>query len=80
MERYINFGGDADVSAFDISDDAIRVEFNNGDILLYTNNKLGSDKIEKMKNIAMQGGNLSCFISKHAKNDYDVKVREYRKA
>ncbi len=79
MERYINFGGDADIIAFDIAADAIRVEFSSGDIYLYTTWTAGKENIKKMKNIAIRGGQLSRYISYYVKSGFDMRIREYRK-
>lgn len=79
MERYINFGGDPDVSAFDILNDAIRVELTNGDILLYSNRGVGEERIEQMKSIALQGGHLSHYIVSHVKDKHDMKISHFCK-
>lgn len=79
MERYINFGGDAHIVAFDVASDAIRIECSCGSIRLYTEQTLGHMKFHNMKNIAMQGGQLGRYISRNAKSGYDLRVKEYRK-
>lgn len=79
MERYINFGGDPDVSAFDILNDAIRIELNNGDIFLYTSRGAGKYNIEQMKSIAVNGGELNHFIHNNVVGLHDMKVSHFSK-
>jgi hypothetical protein len=79
MERYINFGGDPDVSAFDILNDAIRVELSNGDIFLYTSRGAGEYNIEQMKSIAINGGPLHHFIHNNVVGLHDMKVSHFSK-
>ena len=79
MERYINFGGDADIIAFDVDADSIRVEFSNGDICLYTGKSVGIENIREMISLAIEGGSLSQFILNHVKSRCDMRIREYSK-
>lgn len=79
MERYVNFGGDRDIVAFDLAADAIRVEFTCGTIYLYTSHTLGMETINKIKDIATRGGKLSRHILHELKNSYDMRIVEYPK-
>lgn len=79
MEKYINFGGDPNVSAFDILNDAIRVELSNGDIFLYTSRGAGEHNIQQMKSIAINGGKLNRYIARYVMGKHDMKVRNFHK-
>ncbi len=79
MERYINFGGDPAVSAFDILNDAIRIELSNGDIFLYSSRGAGKYNIEQMKSIAINGGELNHFIHNNVIGLHDMKVSHFSK-
>ena len=79
MERYISFGGDPDVSAFDILNDSIRVELNNGDIFLYSERGAGEHNIEQMKSIAINGGKLNRYITNNVLGKHDVKISHFHK-
>lgn len=75
MERYKNLGGDSGVSAYEIGDDSITVQFNDGAVYLYTNRKPGSAKLEKMKLLAVAGEGLNSYINTDVKSDYESKLR-----
>jgi hypothetical protein len=79
MERYINFGGDPDVSAFEILNDAIRIELSNGDIFVYSNQGAGEYNIQQMKSIAIRGGPLNHFILRNVVGLHDMKVSHFQR-
>ena len=47
MQLYKNSGGDSGVSAFEIGDDYIKVQFKDGSVYLYNNSSAGSQNIQK---------------------------------
>lgn len=75
MERYKNLGGDSGVSAYEIGDDNIKVEFNDNALYLYTYSSAGRQNIEQMKNLAKQGQGLNGFINSNVKFKYESKLR-----
>lgn len=74
MERYINFGGDQTIAAFDIYPDAIRVDLTNGDSYLYSESGVGSQAIQRMKSLAVAGGELAQYIQRNVAQKYDMRV------
>lgn len=75
MERYKNLGGDSGVVAYEICGDAIRVQFRDRWIYLYSYQSAGSDNIEHMKSLALSGRGLNSFISTVVKKGYASKSR-----
>ncbi|NVL89550.1 MAG: hypothetical protein HWN69_00950 [Desulfobacterales bacterium] len=75
MERYKNLGGNSGVSAYEIGDDSIKVEFSDNALYLYTYASAGSHNIEQMKNLALQGHGLNSFINTTVRKGYASKLR-----
>ena len=75
MTRYSNKGGDSGISAYEILDDGIIVQFSTGSTYLYTYASAGSVKIEKMKVLAIRGEGLNSFIMTNAKTSYQSKLQ-----
>ena len=73
MEHYKNIGGDSDVSAYEISDESIKVKFKDGCVYLYTYQSAGSANIERMKSFAAFGQGLNGFINKNVRKKYASK-------
>ncbi len=75
MDRYRNLSGSSNVFAYEISDDRVTVQFNDGSTYLYTNAKTGIRNIEQMKRLAVQGRGLNSFINTQVKKLYEAKLR-----
>jgi hypothetical protein len=75
MTPYKNLSGNSDVTAYEIGDDWIKVQFKYGWFYLYTVESAGSTNIEKMKSLALSGQGLSGFISQNGKYDYAEKYK-----
>jgi len=75
MERYKNLGGDSGVTAYEIGDDSIVVQFNTGSVYLYNYQSTGKNNIEHMKELAIAGQGLNSFISRVVKKGYASKLR-----
>lgn len=73
MQQYKNLGGDSNVTAFLIGEDYIDVQFDGSAIYRYSYKSAGSDKVEKMKRLAVQGYGLNSFIMRYARMDYEKK-------
>jgi len=65
MQRYANRGGDSGIEAFEIGSDWICVQFIKRNGYVYTEDKLGSEHIENMKKLALQGEGLGEYINKN---------------
>lgn len=74
MQRYKN-SKEAGVSAFEIGDDYIKAEFQNGPTYLYTYESAGKNNIEQMKKLAIIGRGLTTFINQNVKHHYAEKLR-----
>lgn len=75
MERYRNLGRDSNVAAFEIGNDSITVEFNDGAQYLYTNESAGSGSIAEMHRLARAGQGLNSYIGRVVKKGYARKNR-----
>ncbi|HJP18734.1 MAG TPA: hypothetical protein QF468_08790 [Nitrospinota bacterium] len=75
MERYKNLNGDSGVSAYEIGDDYIKVEFSDESLYLYNNGSTGSQNIEQMKILALNGSGLNSFINTRVRKNYASKLR-----
>lgn len=73
MERYNNLSTKSGVTAYEIGDSFIRVQFKGGSIYRYTYSSTGKDRVEMMKDLACRGQGLSTFISRCVKKDYASK-------
>ncbi len=75
MEEYKNLRGESGVTAYEIGDDFIKVQFHDGAIYLYTYQSAGREAIERMKNLAIAGEGLSSFIGSVVKEGYASKLK-----
>ena len=74
LQHYKNHGSNSGVTAYEIGDDYIKVEFADGPLYLYTYTSTGMREVEQMKKLAMDGKGLSTFISRHVRN-YAARLR-----
>lgn len=74
MVRYRNLGGDSGVSAYEIGNDFIKVQFSDDSIYLYSYRKPGSIHVEQMKVLAQNGNGLNSYINKKVKYKYEYKL------
>ena len=75
MERYRNTGGNSGIYLYEIGDDYIIVQFNDGGTYLYNYSSTGSSNVERMKSLALRGQGLNSFISTTVKKNYASKIR-----
>lgn len=71
MDRYLNLKNDSSVIAYQIGSDYIDVQFKNYRIYRYSYASAGVGKVERMKELAVQGYGLGSFIQCNAKYDYE---------
>ena len=64
----------AGVVAYEIHDDAIDVEFANGDIYRYDTTQPGWADVELMKRFGRAGRGLTAYISKYVRDRYAAKL------
>jgi N-hydroxyarylamine O-acetyltransferase len=65
MKRYSNRSGDSGVMAYEDGPDFIRIQFRGGETYLYSSPPIRREKIEKMKELAVQGRGLATFINQN---------------
>ena len=75
MERYKNIGKDSGVAAFEIGQDSITVQFNDGAVYLDNTQSAGVANIAELKLLALAGQGLNSFISSVVRKRYAQKVR-----
>lgn len=74
MIPYKNAAGNSGVVAYDIGADRISVQFIDGTTYVYTHKSAGVSNINRMKQLAEAGKDLSTFISTTVKNRYEKKI------
>ena len=65
-------GKKSGVTAYEIYDDSILVEFRGGAKYLYSNSSAGENAVEEMKRLALNSNGLSTYIAQN-KPDYETK-------
>lgn len=75
MIPYKNLTGRSNVEAYEITDEAIAVRFKSGRVrnYLYDSVRPGSQIVEKMKVLALQGHGLNSFIVTTVKSRFSRK-------
>ena len=74
MTSYANSNGKSGVSAFEIREDAIVVEFRHGGKYLYDHDIPGEAEVEKMKRLAVIGSGLMTFINKNVRKRFAARL------
>lgn len=75
MALYRNLNGDSGVHAYELGNNNIVVQFNDGSAYLYNYSVPGSSAVEHMKQLALNGSGLNSYISKSIKKRYAAKFR-----
>lgn len=75
MTEYKNLSGDSGVAAYELAEHSIQVEFQGGDVYLYTRDSVGEENLVRMKKLADAGKGLSTFISQHVRGKFAEKIR-----
>lgn len=65
MKTYKNTSGKSQVEAFQIYKDAIKIQFTNGTVYLYTHEKSGKHAVETMKILALEHKGLGSYINEN---------------
>ena len=74
MTPYANLSGDAGVVSYEVAPDSIIVQFQTGDVYVYTYKSAGKHDVEQTKRLARSGKGLSTFISTKIKHRYARKL------
>jgi hypothetical protein len=75
MEHYKNLSGNSGVTAYEIGEGSIIVQFKDGAVYLYNNQSAGSANIAEMQLLAAAGQGLNSFISRVVRKGYAQKLR-----
>ena len=73
-QRYLNRSGNSGVTAYEIGEDYIWVEFVGGARYLYTRCGVGSNRLAAMQELALDGQGLSSFIGRHQDLPFDRNI------
>ncbi len=75
MVPYRNLGGNSNVIAYEVNETSITVQFASGKVrfYLYDYSKPGSEIVERMKTLALQGRGLNSYISSTVKTRFSQK-------
>ena len=74
MHPYKNSKDNSGVIAYEIGDDSIIAQFQDGSAYLYNYKSSGKANIEKMKALALAGEGLTTFINQVVRDRYSKKV------
>jgi hypothetical protein len=74
MTSYENSSGKSGVSAYQLFDNAILIEFRHGGKYLYDYDIPGEPEVEEMKRLAADGRGLMTFINKNVRKRFAAKV------
>lgn len=75
MQIYKNLGGNSNISSFEMGTDFIDVQFNGGAIYRYSYKSAGSNHIEYMKTLAIQGYGLNSYINRNVRKNYECRIQ-----
>lgn len=75
MQRYKALSGDAGIVAYEIEDDAIILEFNDGRQYVYSYARPGMEHVEQMKVLAAEGKGLTTYVNQQVRENYDAQLK-----
>ena len=75
MHHYINGEANSDIKAFELSPDAITVEFSDATVHLYNCSSTGVANIQQMKHLELSGRDMNAYINNYAKWDHAARIR-----
>ncbi len=73
MTKYKNLSGESGIMSYELGSDFIRIQFQDKEIYLYTENSTGAEHIAKMKELAEKGRGLNTYINQHVRSKYEKK-------
>ena len=76
MTPYKNISNQSGVTAYEISDEGIRVQFVSGDVYYYSYTTPGSTHVEEMKRRASKGLGLATYISQNVREEFASKEQK----
>ena len=70
MIQYKNLSAESGILAYESGDDFIRIQFQDKEVYLYTNESSGKEHIDQMKILAEKGRGLNTYINQHVRKNY----------
>ena len=75
MQRYRDWDRDSGVEAYEIGEESITVQFQDGSAYLYTFTVTGRSHVERMITLAQQGDGLNAYINEAVGKRYARRLR-----
>ncbi|MEK6396652.1 MAG: hypothetical protein V4734_01070 [Terriglobus sp.] len=75
FQPYRKVRGASGVVAYAVVDDAMHIQFRNGDVYVYTPAATGRLHLKVMKQLARAGAGLSTYVSRQVKDRYTLKYK-----
>lgn len=75
---YINKSGHSGIVAYEAGSDNIIIQFNDGEMYLYTYSATGEKHVEEMKRLAQKGEGLTTYINKNIRERFQRKLKKKR--
>ena len=73
MTPYKNLSGNSGVTAYEIKEEGISVQFQKDAVYYYSYSAPGKEHVEIMKELAKQGKGLATYISQNIRGNFDSK-------
>jgi len=74
MKTYSDLGGRSGINSYELGMDFIKVMFSSGSIYLYNYASTGIERVEQMKELAIQGMGLNSYIGKVIRKNYARRI------
>jgi len=75
MERYQNLSGRSSITGYEISDEQIVVEYDDGSAYLFTKGSIGAGSVTEMARLARSGYGLYSYIAAVVKKRRAKRIR-----
>ena len=70
MTRYKNLSGRSGVTAYELGDDYIALQFHDGRVYIYDSDHPGQKHVEQMKKLAVSGSGLTTYLNKYVRDNF----------
>jgi hypothetical protein len=75
MTPYRDRDGDSGITAYEIGDDSIKIEFKDGSRYFYDATAPGARHVEEMCRLAESGDGLNTYINRYVRSNHAGKLR-----
>lgn len=76
MIPYGNLSGQSGIIAYEAGSDNIIIQFNDGEMYLYTYSATGEKHVEEMKRLAQKGEGLTTYLNKNIRERHQRRVKK----